>query len=84
MSTLIVAEKNKAAKAIAEAIGITKLIKNHNNSNVYFIHSKDIYVLPLRGHILTYKNTKAFESWTKSIPREIITNPNSIYIKFNT
>ena len=78
MTTLIIAEKNKAAKAIAEAIGITKLIKNHNNSDVYFIPSKDIYVLPLRGHILSYKNTKAFESWTKSIPREIITNPNSI------
>jgi len=78
MATLIIAEKEKAAKAIAEAIGITKLIKNHNTSNVYFIPSKDIYVLPLRGHILSYKNAKAFESWTKSVPREIITNPNSI------
>lgn len=78
MATLIIAEKNKAAKAIAEAIGTTKLINNHNTSIVYFIPSKDIYVLPLRGHILSYKNVKAFESWTKSIPRDIITNPNSI------
>ena len=78
MATLVIAEKNQAAKAIAEALGITKLIKTRNTSDVYFIPSKDIYVLPLRGHILSYKNTKAFESWTKSVPREIITNPNSI------
>ena len=78
MATLIIAEKNKAAKAIADALGPVKSIKKSKSLQIYEVPSKNIYVIPLRGHILEYRNTESFKSWTKSIPREIITNPNSI------
>lgn len=78
MPTLIVSEKNKAALAIAEALGTVNTIKKSKFLNVYSIPSKDIYVIPLRGHILEYQNTDTFKSWTKSIPREIITDANAI------
>ncbi|MHA2128517.1 MAG: DNA topoisomerase, partial [Promethearchaeota archaeon] len=78
MVTLIIAEKKKAAEAIALAIGPVNIIKKAKNLQVYFIPSKKTYVVPLRGHLLEYKNTDAYKSWTKSIPREIITNTNSI------
>jgi len=78
MSTLIIAEKSQAAKAIAAALGQTKPIKETKFITVQYIPSKNIYVLPLRGHILSYKNTEKFKSWANSNPREIITNPSSI------
>lgn len=78
MATLIIAEKSKAAKAIAEALGSVITIKKAGNFRVYNVPSKDIYVVPLRGHILSYENTDAFNSWTKSNPRDIITNSNAI------
>jgi DNA topoisomerase-1 len=78
MATLIIAEKNKAAKAIAEALGPVKAIKKSKGLQIYHIPSRNIYIIPLRGHILNYRNTEAFKSWTKSNPRDIITNPLSI------
>jgi DNA topoisomerase-1 len=78
MTILIISEKNKAAKAIAEALGPVTIINKSKFLKVYQVNSKDIYVVPLRGHILEYKNTDQFKSWTKSNPREIITNPSSI------
>ncbi|MBA7663433.1 DNA topoisomerase 1 [subsurface metagenome] len=78
MATIVITEKNKAAEAIANAIGTVKIIKRAKYLKVYFIPLKDIYVIPLRGHILEYRNTNAFKSWTNSNPREIITNPNAI------
>ena len=78
MSTLIIAEKSQAAKAIAEALGQTQQIKESKFITIQYIPSKNIYVLPLRGHILSYKNSEEFKSWANSNPREIITNPSSI------
>jgi len=78
MPTLIISEKNKAAKGIAEALGPVTVIKKSKFLKVYQISSKNIYVVPLRGHILEYRNTDQYKSWTKSDPREIITNPKSI------
>ncbi len=78
MSTLIIAEKNKAAEAIAKAIGTVKVINKTKSLKIYSIPSKNIYVVPLRGHLLEYRNTDAYKSWTKSNPREIITNSNAI------
>jgi len=78
MPTLIISEKNKAAKRIAEALGLVTVINRSKYLKVYQIPSKNIYVVPLRGHILEYRNTDQFKSWTNSDPREIITNPNSI------
>jgi len=78
MSTLIIAEKSQAAKAIAAALGQTKPIKETKFITIQYIPSKNIYVLPLSGHILSYKNSEKFKSWTHSNPREIITNPLSI------
>ena len=78
MATIVITEKNKAAEAIANAIGKVKIIKKAKYLSVYYIPLKDIYVIPLRGHILEYRNTNAFKSWTNSNPREIITNSNAI------
>jgi len=78
MATIIVAEKNKAAEAIAKALGSVKTIKKSKILNIYIIPSKDIYVIPLRGHLLEHKNTAAYKSWTNTNSREIITNPKAI------
>ena len=78
MVTLIIAEKNKAAEAIANAIGLVKVIHKTKSLKIYSIPSKNIYVVPLRGHLLGYRNTDAYKSWTKSNPREIITNSDAI------
>ena len=78
MPTLIISEKNKAAQRIAEALGQVTFINRSKYLKVYQIPSKNIYVVPLRGHILEYRNTDQFKSWTNSDPREIITKPNSI------
>ncbi|MFX1570777.1 MAG: DNA topoisomerase [Promethearchaeota archaeon] len=78
MTTLIITEKNKAAEAIAQALGPVKVIEKTKKLKIYLVISKDIYVIPLRGHILEYRNTDAFKSWTKPAPREIITNPSAI------
>ena len=78
MVTLIIAEKKKAAEAIANAIGLVKIIKKAKTLSIFYVPSKNIYVVPLRGHLLTYRNTSAYSSWTKSNPRDIITNPDAI------
>ncbi|MFX1412640.1 MAG: DNA topoisomerase [Promethearchaeota archaeon] len=78
MSTIIVSEKNKAAKAIAEALGTVKTIAISTKIKIYYVPAKNLYVIPLRGHILEYRNSPAFKSWTKTNPREIITNPTAI------
>jgi DNA topoisomerase IA len=78
MSTIIISEKNKAAEAIAEALGSVKVLKREKNLNIYYVSSRDIYVIPLRGHILEYRNTNDYKSWTESNPREIITNDSAI------
>lgn len=78
MATLIISEKKKAAEAIADALGPKKKIKKSKYLSIYHIPSRDIFVIPLRGHILEHRNTKKYKSWTSSNPREIITNPNAI------
>jgi len=77
MSTLIISEKNKAAQAIAEALGKVNIIKK-NRLNIYSIPSNNIFVIPLRGHLLEYRNTDKYKSWKNPPPREIITNPKAI------
>ena len=78
MSTIIISEKKKAAEAIAEALGPVKTINKTKKFNIYHVPSKNIFVIPLRGHILEYRNTPSFKSWVNTNPREIITNPNAI------
>ncbi|MFX1531743.1 MAG: DNA topoisomerase [Promethearchaeota archaeon] len=78
MATIIVAEKNKAAEAIAKALGSVKTIKKSKFLNLYSVPSKDLYIIPLRGHLLEHKNIAAFKSWTNTNSREIITNPKAI------
>ncbi|MHA1887286.1 MAG: DNA topoisomerase [Promethearchaeota archaeon] len=78
MNILIISEKNKAAQAIAEALGNTKKIKVNKIVSVYEVSSQNIYVLPLRGHIQQYKNTPPYEKWTAKDPRDIITDPHAI------
>ena len=78
MATLIIAEKSKAGRAIAESLGSIDLIKKLKNFSIYKVPSKDIYVIPLRGHIQEHRNTPQYKSWEKTDPREIITNPKAI------
>lgn len=78
MTTLIITEKNKAAEAIANALGKVQTLKISKFLKIYLITHKNIYVVPLRGHLLEYRNSDAYKSWTDPPPREIITNPNSI------
>ncbi|MFO7795817.1 MAG: DNA topoisomerase [Promethearchaeati archaeon] len=78
MGTLIVAEKKKAAKAIAESLGPVQVIKEKKKLEIYNISQKDIFVIPLRGHILEYRNSENFKSWSNSNPREIIIDPKAI------
>jgi DNA topoisomerase-1 len=78
MITLIITEKKKAAEAISKALGSVTKIKIAKSLNIYLISSKSIYVIPLRGHLLEYRNTDSYKSWTNPPPREIITNSKSI------
>ncbi len=78
MNELIICEKRKAAEAIANAIGIPdKLL--FNKLSYYYIKDKNIYVVPLRGHIKEYRNTDKYKSWTKTDPRDILINSDSIF-----
>src|SRR6056297_210310 len=79
MATLLIAEKSKAAQAIAEALGPTSKDKVSKYVYVYYVKNHDLYVVPLRGHIKGYKNTKPYQKWTAKDPREIITNPKAIF-----
>ena len=78
MSTLIIAEKSKAAKSIAEALGPTRSIKKSKYLYVYHVSSKDIYVVPLRGHLLEHRNTPKYKNWNNPPPRNIITDDKAI------
>ncbi|MFX1374575.1 MAG: DNA topoisomerase [Promethearchaeota archaeon] len=78
MAKIIIAEKNKAANAIANALGSVVVINTVNNIKIYKVPSKDLYIIPLRGHLLEHRNIEAYKSWTKTNPREIITNPYAI------
>ncbi|MFX0174464.1 MAG: toprim domain-containing protein, partial [Candidatus Hodarchaeota archaeon] len=78
MPTLVITEKNKAAEAIAKALGTVNTLKITKSLNVYIITSRNIYVIPLRGHLLEYRNTDKYKSWSNPPPREIITNQNAI------
>src|SRR6056297_2912014 len=79
MSVLIISEKNKAAQAIAQSLGKTKKIRHSKSVSVYNVTAKNIYVVPLRGHIKQYKNTKPYQKWTSKDPKKIITDPKAIY-----
>ncbi|MEJ2279830.1 MAG: DNA topoisomerase [Candidatus Lokiarchaeota archaeon] len=77
MPTLIIAEKNKAAQAIAESLGNPSL-KKHKNVKIYCLNQNQIFVIPLRGHILSYRNSKKYKSWSQTNPRDIIIDPKAI------
>jgi len=75
---MIISEKKKAAQAIAEALGPVQTISVSKYVKVFYVKSKNIYVIPLRGHIQQYKNSPAYKKWNARDPREIITNPDAI------
>ena len=81
MATLIISEKNKAAQAIAEALGPVKQIKVDKGLQIYHVPSRDLYVLPLRGHIQQHDTIAEYDKWNDKDPREMITNKDSIVKK---
>ncbi|MBN1800851.1 MAG: hypothetical protein JW891_05050 [Candidatus Lokiarchaeota archaeon] len=78
MTTIIISEKNKAARAIAEALGQVQVIKKSKYIYIYNVIDKDIVVIPLRGHLQEHRNTPDFSNWKYPAPRNIITNPSAI------
>ncbi len=80
MSTVIIAEKAKAAQAIAEGLGSVK-VEKRGSIAIYTVPSRNIAVIPLRGHIIGLDTVEKFENWRKSDPREIITDPVSLKTK---
>ncbi len=78
MTSILISEKNKAALAIAEALGKISRVNYAKGLTIYHVQSLDLYVIPLRGHISGYENTEKFSSWAKSDPRDIIIHPDSI------
>ncbi len=78
MATLIITEKKKAAEAISNALGTATKIKISKKLEIFFISSKNLYIIPLRGHLLEYRNTDTYKRWANPPPREIITNEKSI------
>ena len=78
MTSILISEKNKAASAIAEALGKISRINYAKGLTIYHIQTIDLYIIPLRGHISGYENTEQFASWSKSDPRDIIIHPDSI------
>jgi DNA topoisomerase-1 len=77
MNTLIVTEKNKAAQAIAESLG-KPTIQKYKGIKIYSLNHEKVFVLPLRGHILSYRNSEKYKSWSNTNPRDIITDSDSI------
>jgi len=77
---VIIAEKAKAAEAIADALGPV-VEEKRGSIKLFHIPSRNITVIPLRGHILGQEPIAKFESWTKSDPREIITEPDALETK---
>ncbi len=80
MSTLIIAEKAKAAQAIAEGLGSVK-VEKRGSIAIYTVPSRNIAVIPLRGHIVGLETVAKFKNWSKSDPREIITDPVTLETK---
>ena len=74
---MIISEKSKAAQAIAEALGSYKTIRK-GKMRVYYVPTKDVYIVPLRGHIVQFKNTDAYKRWQFNTNRQIITDPKAI------
>ncbi len=78
-----ISEKYKAAQAIAEALGSYSMIKQPGFS-IFHVKSRDIYVIPLRGHILQHDTHPKYKSWNAQDPRNIITDKTSIQKKPNS
>ncbi|MFX1398895.1 MAG: DNA topoisomerase [Promethearchaeota archaeon] len=78
MTTILISEKNKAALAIAESLGKVQKIKKGKYIYVYYVINRDIYVIPLRGHLKEYKNTPKYKNWQDPKPRDIITDTKAI------
>ncbi|MEX2689852.1 MAG: DNA topoisomerase [Candidatus Njordarchaeum guaymaensis] len=83
---LIVAEKNRAAKAIARALGKYKSRKLGTKNRPVFIYETTFLgrffsIVPLQGHIMEYVPISKYSGrWEKTDPRELI-NPDSLIIK---
>ncbi|MHA1731700.1 MAG: DNA topoisomerase [Promethearchaeota archaeon] len=76
-STILISEKNKAARTIAEALGPV-LARRENGVPVYEVPSRDLVVVALRGHLKGYRNVGPYEKWNQRDPRDIIVDPNAI------
>jgi len=74
---MMISEKYKAAQAIADALGPYRTIKQVG-FQIFHNQARDLYIIPLRGHILRYINTPKYKFWTSQDPRNIITDKQAI------
>lgn len=74
---MMISEKYKAAQAIADALGPYRTIKQVG-FQIFHNQARDLYIIPLRGHILRYINTPKYKSWSAQDPRNIITDKQAI------
>lgn len=80
--TLLISEKNKAAQTIARALGPVQK-RSVRGVPVYAVPSRDLLVVPLRGHMKGYRNVGPYEKWSQTDPRAIITDPAAIDKRLN-
>jgi len=77
---LIIAEKAQAAKKIAAALAEGKVnAKNYKKHPYYEItwNGKEVVVVPLRGHIMSYDYPAEYNKWSKIPPKDLIeVDPN--------
>lgn len=73
----MIAEKRKAAEAIAGALG-PHARRTVNGVTTFHVKSLDVVVLPLRGHLKAHGTVPEYEKWGARDPREIITNPKAV------
>ncbi|MGQ4832522.1 MAG: DNA topoisomerase [Candidatus Asgardarchaeia archaeon] len=82
MAKLLIAEKYKAGKKIASALGRVS-IERYYDIPILKVNDGEIYVLPLRGHISTYTTIEEFSKWKNRDPRELITDESTIIKVFD-
>ncbi|MEQ9715104.1 MAG: DNA topoisomerase [Candidatus Asgardarchaeum sp.] len=77
MAKLLIAEKYKAGRKIANALGKVS-VEQYYDVPLFKVNGGQIYVLPLKGHISTYTTIDEFSKWKKCDPREIIVKKDVI------
>ncbi|MCS3923007.1 DNA topoisomerase [Methanosalsum natronophilum] len=83
MSTLIIAEKNKAAEKIASILGNHKYCKKYAYSVPYYefeLKNESYVIIGLAGHIMGYDFPEKYKDWNSIDPKFLINITPEKYI----